>query len=127
MDGRKNQAGFTLVELMVVVLIIGVLVAVAVPIFISTNSTARIRTCQSNQRLIEGAAQQYAATAGHMWTQAHRFNGNGTADTVDVLVPDFIKTAPKCPESGLYYYVEASGTITGDINAAGWAPDHSHY
>jgi prepilin-type N-terminal cleavage/methylation domain-containing protein len=57
---RKDE-GFTLVELMVVVLIIGILVAIAIPVFNAASDSARLRTCMSNQRTIEGAVQQYVA------------------------------------------------------------------
>ncbi len=124
---QRNEEGFTLVELMVVVLIIGILVAIAVPVFNNASDSARLRTCQSNQRLIEGAAQQYAMTNGGLWTQTRLLNGNNTANSVDQLVPNYVKAAPKCPKSGLYYMVDATGTVIGDRSAAGWTTDHSHY
>ncbi len=124
---QRNEEGFTLVELMVVVLIIGILVAIAIPVFNAVSNTARLRTCQSNQRAIEGAAAQYSAINNGLWTQSRRFNGNGTADSVDLLVPSYLKRAPVCPTSGLFYYVDASGTVSGDRSAPGWASGHSHF
>lgn len=53
--------GFTLVELMVVILIIGILVAIAIPVFNSAKASAQRRTCFANQRIIEGACQTYVA------------------------------------------------------------------
>lgn len=57
----KAHDGFTLVELMVVVLIIGILVAVAIPVFNTASASARKRACQSNQRTLDGAVEQWAA------------------------------------------------------------------
>ena len=51
----KNRKGFTLVELMVVVTIIGILTAIAVPIYGSIQTNAEINACIANQRTIEGA------------------------------------------------------------------------
>ena len=59
----RKEEGFTLVELMVVVLIIGILVAIAIPVFNAASKSARLRTCQANQRTIEGSVQQYLAAA----------------------------------------------------------------
>lgn len=57
----KNRKGFTLVELVIVVAIIGILVAIAVPRFAGLTDNARIRTFQSNGRAIISAITIYAA------------------------------------------------------------------
>ncbi len=56
---RGAEAGFTLVELMVVVLIIGILVSIAIPVFNSMTEKARLRTCFANQRTIQGAVSMW--------------------------------------------------------------------
>ena len=56
----KNTHGFTLVEIMIVVAIIGLLAAIAVPNFVQARSTARKNACINNLRLIAAAKDQSA-------------------------------------------------------------------
>lgn len=56
---RKDKGGFTLVELMIVVVILGILVAIAVPIFSAVTSNAKKKTCRNNIDTIEKAGTQY--------------------------------------------------------------------
>jgi prepilin-type N-terminal cleavage/methylation domain-containing protein len=60
----KEQKGFTLVELMIVVVILGILVAIAVPIFNKVTGDAELRAAQSNARTIEGVLVQIQAGYG---------------------------------------------------------------
>jgi prepilin-type N-terminal cleavage/methylation domain-containing protein len=95
---RKNE-GFTLVELMVVVLIIGILVAIAVPIFNAAKASAQKNSCFANQRTIEGAAQSYQAGTGAL------------PANVAAMFPAYLKAIPTCPGGGAAYSINSSGTV----------------
>ena len=92
--GRGLAAqGFTLVEIMVVVLIISMIVAISIPNFMRSRAMSRKTACLENLRVVESAKEQFAMAA-------NRKNGDSVA--WDDLVPAFIKTTPSCPTGGQY-------------------------
>jgi prepilin-type N-terminal cleavage/methylation domain-containing protein len=74
----SRTSGFTLVEIMVVVAIIGLLSAIAVPNFIQTRQAAQVKTCLSNLRQIDYAKQQ--------WALENRAGGGATPTEADIGV-----------------------------------------
>lgn len=127
MVAMRKSDGFTLVELMVVVLLIGILVSIAIQTFAQVEATAEKRACQSNQRSIEGACQTYVTYNYAMWTGTDVFDGNATPNTVDLLAVRYFLRAPKCPGTKQFYYVDNTGTVRGDTGAVGWYGPHGHY
>jgi prepilin-type N-terminal cleavage/methylation domain-containing protein len=91
---RKSRKGFTLIEIMIVVLIIGILLAIAVPNFVQARDSSRARSCVSNLKQIDAAKQQFAMD--------NRLPGNAPVTQAD-LVPTYIKGSfPQCPSGGTY-------------------------
>src|SRR5215470_4848013 len=56
----SKKSGFTLVEIMIVVAIIGLLAAIAIPNFVRARTTSQQNACINNLRQFDGAVQQYA-------------------------------------------------------------------
>jgi prepilin-type N-terminal cleavage/methylation domain-containing protein len=92
----KRKAGFTLVEIMIVVLIIGLLATIAVPTFIRARERTRRSICVNNLRQIDGAKEQLAM-------ETNLANGaNLSANTVlDVYIKGGYASLD-CPSNGAY-------------------------
>jgi prepilin-type N-terminal cleavage/methylation domain-containing protein len=97
MNRNRNKKGFTLVEIMIVVLIIGILMAIAVPNFIKARTNSQTRTCIANLRQIESAKEQWAMESG-----ANASASPTQTQLVGTATSGFIKAWPSCPTSGTY-------------------------
>lgn len=111
-----NKKGFSLVELMIVVVIMGILVAVAIPLYNAVTTNAEANTCGSNQRLIRGAFANWVvmndstnSVVSLFSSGTTQFNGK-TQDPHTAFNSEFLDLfddgeLPKCPVDGCYYVI----------------------
>ena len=96
----NNKAGFTLVEIMIVVAIIGLLAAIAIPNFVKARENAQLNSIFNNLRIIEGAKDQWALE-----------NKKGTGDSTSLaLISDFLKGGTVKPVVGETYTTDQIGS-----------------
>ena len=90
----SSKSGFTLVEIMIVVAIIGLLAAIAIPNFVRARNTSQKNACINNLRQMDSAKQQ--------WAMENKMQDTSVPQQTDVQVYLKNNLFPHCPSGGTY-------------------------
>ncbi len=107
----NRKSGFTLVEIMIVVAIIGLLAAIAIPNFVRARTTSQMNACINNLRLIDSAKQQWALeqrqgnTSQPAGTDLQPYLGHGSAGEL-----------PACPADPLNAWTSSYSGGVGNVS-----------
>lgn len=105
-----KKRAFTLLEVMIVVLIIGILISIAIPQMMTARANSAKKTCQSNLRIFDTVKAQYAMEEN---------KPNETPVVLGDLLP-YLRRVPECPLGGVYDL-----TNVGDRSRCS-VPEHVH-
>lgn len=111
---KTLSKGFTLVEIMIVVMILGLLLAIVVPHYVRQRATAQANTCINNLTKIESAASQFALERGKKTGDPLSY----PQDLSAYLRLNSSGNIPPCPSGGTYVLANVGNAPTCSLGSS---------
>ena len=116
---KRIQKGFTLVEIMIVVAIIGLLVAIALPNFMIARKKSQIKAAQASMKQIEGAVEQ---------ARLDDVTVDGDDEVAgDALVPTYLKVWPNPPGALTCEFDDGSNYVSTILDGVATTESDDHF
>ncbi|WCK53351.1 type II secretion system protein [Aneurinibacillus sp. Ricciae_BoGa-3] len=107
----KREKGFTLIEMLIVIAIIGIFLALALPDYKGTVAKAQDRGCKVNQRLISTALESYYIDNGNQYPDE-------TTALTTLVERHYLQSIPKCPSNGTYTVKKSTDGSTMEVSCS---------
>src|ERR687888_1906983 len=121
---QHKQRGFTLIELMIVVAIIGILTAIAFPLYANIQARARVAKAQADARTLASAVVVYSAHVGVL-PAALTDLSSSVSNAQGIYAGPFISPIPTPPNSTWNAYAKSEGPSVGYAITTSSSADHS--
>jgi prepilin-type N-terminal cleavage/methylation domain-containing protein len=107
----KHSKGFTLVELVIVIAVIGILAGLAIPHFLDSQAKTRSARAAADMRTLQSAVEQYMAAGNNISDLTDDQKANGEKVFQELVAKGFLYAVPTPPQ-GEYYWAVADTRVT---------------